>query len=599
MKNPIEANMAPTLYFSDILDPSLIQKLLSTLPELICIIDTKGRFVYVNQHSLSVLGYAPDEMMGRKYSDFLADTPCMENPKMVYKADELFFSSQFTCCFLKKDGTQVPLTWTGHWDPMEQLKYYSVRVSSEIDQDTTKQYNNEGIKNYSDKVFDLMENVQDGFFIVNNRDEITYWNKQAEQIMLRTKEDLLGRYLWDCFPDLLHTSFHKEYRNLKTQHVPRYFETYIATSHVWLEVNFYPSKDGISIFLRNITERKRIEDELHLLSTIVKETVNSVVLMDLEGTITWINSAFTKFTGFTPDEAIGKMVQQILKGLDADPTTFQHIKERLSNKESVQVELVSYKKNGDKYWVSLYCQPLQDKEGNVIRYMAIASDITEQKRLSDRLKLEMESRQKTITNAVIKAQERERSVIGRELHDNVNQVLTTVKLYTEHCLNDGHNAELLTRSVHYLNNCIQEIRSLSKRLSAPTIGNIHLSDSLTELIESITATNKLHIEFDPQELRNLHISKDLHIAVYRIVQEHLTNILKHAEAENVQITIRTTNKNLSVLIADDGKGFDPKEKKSGVGITNMISRAESLHGSLKLISLPGNGCTMLVSFPLM
>jgi signal transduction histidine kinase len=88
------------------------------------------------------------------------------------------------------------------------------------------------------------------------------------------------------------------------------------------------------------------------------------------------------------------------------------------------------------------------------------------------------------------------------------------------------------------------------------------------------------------------------MAVYRILQEHLTNILKHAGAQMVSITLNVEDGMLKLVVSDNGSGFDVAQKRSGIGITNMITRAESVNGTLKLLSSPGTGCKLIAQFPL-
>ena len=179
-----------------------------------------------------------------------------------------------------------------------------------------------------------------------------------------------------------------------------------------------------------------------------------------------------------------------------------------------------------------------------------------------------------------------------------NQVLTTVKLYQELCLSGiGSSEELITKSIQLLQESINEIRSLSKRLSAPTLGKIKLKDSLNELVDAIAATNRIQIEVDTSQIDNLDVGQDVHLALYRIMQEHLTNILKHASAEQVFITMTLEEGELVLKIMDDGKGFDIRQKRNGIGISNMTTRAESVQGRLVVNSAPGMGCVLMAYIP--
>lgn len=205
---------------------------------------------------------------------------------------------------------------------------------------------------------------------------------------------------------------------------------------------------------------------------------------------------------------------------------------------------------------------------------------------------------KQITEAVIKAQEKERSVIGLELHDNINQVLTTVKLQNEMVLEGiAEPKAILPRSTAYLQSCINEIRSLSKRLSAPTLGKISLEESVKDLVDSINETSKVKITRQISGLDNELLKQDLHIGVYRILQEQLNNVLKHADATEVLVKLERLEGKLHLLVADNGKGFVVQGQKQGIGLVNMQTRAENLNGTFELTTRPGKGCRVKVVLP--
>jgi signal transduction histidine kinase len=227
-----------------------------------------------------------------------------------------------------------------------------------------------------------------------------------------------------------------------------------------------------------------------------------------------------------------------------------------------------------------------------------AREVTERIHLEERLAVERQNYQRALTSAVIRAQEAERSQLGLELHDNVNQILTTVKLYNEMYLTGYvQDKELLVKSAQYTQDCINEIRSISKRLSAPTLGHISMQDSIRELVDSINLTQRLEILYLPKGVEQCCISQDLHLAVYRIVQEGLNNIIKYSQAKVACIELFRTKGKLHLQITDNGKGFDTTAKRLGIGITNMMTRAENLHGEFQLKSEPGKGCEISIAFP--
>jgi len=219
--------------------------------------------------------------------------------------------------------------------------------------------------------------------------------------------------------------------------------------------------------------------------------------------------------------------------------------------------------------------------------------------LQQKLDQEMIGKQREITSAIIRAQETERSQIALELHDNVNQLLTTVKLYNETFLAGAvQDKELLVKSNQYIQECITEIRNISKRLSMPTLGQISLQDSITELVDSINTMGSLTVEYCLEDTNPELISEDLHLAIYRIIQESLNNILKYARAQKVFIKVKNCPESLILTIGDDGVGFDVNARRSGIGITNMKTRAEQLNASFSIESAPGKGCKIQICFPI-
>lgn len=250
-------------------------------------------------------------------------------------------------------------------------------------------------------------------------------------------------------------------------------------------------------------------------------------------------------------------------------------------------------------WYEVGYYPMPDGLGIINHICIKAKNITRGKLLEKKLLQERKERKNKLIKATIEAQEKERSMIGRELHDNVNQVLTTVKLYVElSSQEETTNKELLKRAVHQVNYCIEEIRNLSRRLAVPKLGELSLEELIRDLVETINITKKTSIKFLSYGIKNHEFKQELQTTIYRIIQEQLTNVIKYAHATNVKVIVAGTQQDLAVQVQDNGIGFDLNEKSKGNGITNMISRAETIGGTLKFETSPGNGCTMTAEFPL-
>ncbi len=242
---------------------------------------------------------------------------------------------------------------------------------------------------------------------------------------------------------------------------------------------------------------------------------------------------------------------------------------------------------------------LRDAEGTPKRMIGAAQDITLRKELEQQLVQRELEKQKLIGQATLETQELERGEIGKELHDNVNQVLTTTKLYLDLSLsNPEMKDELIQKSSKNVIYVINEIRQLSRSLMNPSLGDLGLVDSIHDLIDNINLTRKLHVELTaPEELETL-LDEQRKLTIFRIVQEALNNAIKHAKATTVQLKFKKEAAILTLKICDDGVGFDPLTVRRGTGLKNIQNRVYLSDAPLAIKSKPGKGCTLEIKFPI-
>lgn len=242
---------------------------------------------------------------------------------------------------------------------------------------------------------------------------------------------------------------------------------------------------------------------------------------------------------------------------------------------------------------------LRNDAGTALRVIGAMTDVTEQKKLEAALAEQQVLQQKQITEATIDVQEKEREHIGKELHDNINQILTTTKLYLDMAMNDIEiRDELIKRSHSNISRAIEEIRYLTKTLVPPSLEDIGLKEAVAEMIEHLNLAQKLKFNFRTSGLKSVSIPGPLKLMAFRIIQEQVHNILKHSKASEVNVKLEIAKKILNITVEDNGKGFDPSKKKKGIGLSNIISRAELHGGQVNIDSSPGNGCILKVIIPL-
>jgi PAS domain S-box-containing protein len=225
--------------------------------------------------------------------------------------------------------------------------------------------------------------------------------------------------------------------------------------------------------------------------------------------------------------------------------------------------------------------------------------ISFRKELDEKIGLEIRLKENQIAEAIVDAKELERADIGKELHDNVNQLLGATRLYLDMARKDDANREMyLNRSSEYTLSAIEEIRKLTKGLTADAIKNFGLLEAIRNICKDTMEVNPIKISYKLDLLIENKVNDKFKLNIYRIMQEQLTNILKHAKATKVAISLSQNKKFLLLSIADNGVGFDTGTRKKGIGITNIKSRSESYNGKADFVSKPGQGCVLNVRFPL-
>lgn len=242
---------------------------------------------------------------------------------------------------------------------------------------------------------------------------------------------------------------------------------------------------------------------------------------------------------------------------------------------------------------------VRNKDGKPLRMIGAAQNITDRKRLEQELLQKELDKQKFISQATIDTQEEERREIGKELHDNVNQVLTTTKLYLDLSLSSPElKDELIKKSTKNIIYVINEIRQLSRSLMDPSIGDLGLIDSINDLVENINITRKLHVSVTADTELEKKLDESQKLTIFRILQEAMNNTIKYAQATSVQLNIKKNKKMLELTIVDDGVGFNPATVKKGAGLKNINNRVYLANGKLQIDSAPGKGCKIVINFPL-
>ncbi|MBL0135384.1 MAG: PAS domain-containing protein [Chitinophagaceae bacterium] len=240
-----------------------------------------------------------------------------------------------------------------------------------------------------------------------------------------------------------------------------------------------------------------------------------------------------------------------------------------------------------------------DAAGNPDRITGAIQDITPIKELEQKIAEEAILHQQQITEVTLLTQEKEREELGRELHDNINQLLAISLMYHSIALTDGpeQSRVMIEKSTEIIKKGVQEIRKLSKQLISPVL-DMGLDEAIKELAEETSAASGIRFSLKKDDSEYSTIPRHLQLMVYRIVQEQFNNILKHAKAVHVHISLSIKKNSLNLHINDDGIGFDDTKKAAGIGLRNMRSRVKLYNGSIHITSSSGKGTKLDLSIPI-
>ncbi len=202
-------------------------------------------------------------------------------------------------------------------------------------------------------------------------------------------------------------------------------------------------------------------------------------------------------------------------------------------------------------------------------------------------------------DAIIDAQEQERRQIADDLHDNLGSKIATLKLYIEEIRNlkSKEREKIWNKLKSLTDETYKEVRKIAQNKNSGVLISKGLIPAVKFIANEISISEKLQIEVNNINV-NQRIKSNIEIQVFRIVQELITNVIKHAEATETTIQFSEDGNTLSIMVEDNGKGFDMNNVTFGLGLTNIEKRIENINGNIVFDTTPGNGSTVILNIPL-
>lgn len=379
--------------------------------------------------------------------------------------------------------------------------------------------------------------------------------------------------------------------------------------HVWMQMVVVPKNriDGVvsTLYgtLQDITARKQNEMVTERMAAIVASSEDAIISKNTDGIITGWNKSAERIFGYLAAEVIGHDAAHLIPEPYRDEN--ESIVQRIIAGERIgHFETVREAKDGTLIDVSVTFSPLKDVFGQVVGISTVLRDISEHRRNRTRLSTQT-ARLQHLSRRLMATEEEDRRRLGRELHDQTGSNLMAMGLNLE-ILRGKMPPEItpiiapLLRNIELvLHQTMMHIRDVLSDLRPPALTELGLLSALRNYIQRMAAKGNVDIRVTGHEPVP-RLAPDVEIALFRVVQEALTNALKHAQASHVTTSINPEGDNLLLDIEDDGKGFDVGAQLHAVnslGMTTMQERCEAVGATLTLRSTPGAGTHIRVVLP--
>ena len=332
-------------------------------------------------------------------------------------------------------------------------------------------------------------------------------------------------------------------------------------------------------------------------NSILKAIADTLIVVNKGHTIEAVNQATLKLLGYSEEELIGQSLGKVFpeeKILILE--TFLE-KDRFENLETL------YKaKDGKSIPVLFSASVTRDQNGNIVNLVCTARDITERKLLESSI-IKSQRQLRTLSSGLLAAQEQERKRISRELHDDLGQILTAILLNVTRAIKLEIPCEsgiytLIDEIKAGTDEALRRVRGLSANLRPGVLDHLGLKSAVVSFLEEfrertgLNIVEKIQMDYDD-------ISETVTIAIYRILQEATTNIVKHSAAKKTIVNLQSDQDKVKLTVTDDGQGFKPESLSmdQGLGLLGMRERTEWLGGVFKITSAPGCGTTIHVEIP--
>ncbi|SMO37922.1 PAS domain S-box-containing protein [Saccharicrinis carchari] len=572
--------------------------------------DLSQRIIDANHASYHMHGYCRDEFMSLNINKYVGEK-LLKKAAVFFEAIKKGKSVHAFGTNIKKDGTEfpvevvvVPVSFNG--------KAHSLTIIQDIsDREEAKK----ALMESNEKFKSLFTQSPTDILIAGLDGTILDFNHDMSIIGIPRKE-IIGKKISEVFRNKennLNSGLNALF-NPETSPIDIEIKT-PSGAELILEVHPAETKfNDTEIFIftiLDITERRKTKDELKwsnaLLSAMGRVARVGGWELNAETREIWCTEETYRIYEVSPDYkyALPELID--FYHPDEHKRISNAIQKALKNGEPYDMELRFITAGGNPLWVRSICKP-QIKSGKVIKLLGTIQDITELKQAEGNL-IKKTKQLQSLTRHLQSVREGERTAIAREIHDEFGQVLSalnmnlsTIEREVENngkALNRQEILSELKQSKAILTTAINDVRKMITELRPQVLDVFGLLPAIQRHLDEFGERNGIRTDIS-SNIESINLDNDASIALFRIVQEALTNIAKHAKATRVNIVIEKCNAELLLTIRDNGLGFDlnVREQKQSFGLMGMEERVLLLKGELKIASKAGQGTELFIKIPL-
>jgi len=573
------------------------------------LIANNGCFMKVNNTLCRILGYSEEELLGKTWveitnPDDLAG--CYDWLKRVKAGAQSSYEKRF----IHKLGHLVWIEVSSSLvrDSHGRIQYY-ISLFQDI---MSRKQAEEALRESEGRYRNIFKNIQDVYYEVTLDGIILEASPSIKDVSLYKREEIIGKSLYDIYVDPKNRDeFLKEL--LKNEKVTDY-ETLLIDKdrsqvHCSIAAKLVRDEYGHPVkiigSLRNINKRKRMEESLRQSESqkraILDASIDRIRYIDKDMKIIWANKTTAKELHMSSEKLVGHTCYELFLGRDTPckecPTVIARETGKIERAVMYQPQVKGIE--GESYW-DTYCVPLKNDSGEIESFIQIARNITDQKKAGEHINM--------LTQELMRTQESERQRISRDLHDNVAQELSAVKIGCETLFDNQPNIpseirKRMSQMSTMLQEVIKAVRDLSYYLRPSGLDELGLIQTIFQYVHNFSENNGINVDFHSAGMKDLTLDFDTEINLYRLIQEGLANIKKHADADHVSIRLVAAFPNIILRIEDNGKGFDMRKRlatlseEKRMGIRSMQQRAKLLRGEMEIQSKPMQGTKISIMFP--